>query len=127
MKRKNLFLLTMMVMVFTTLFGVGTSAKTDYTLFNPLDLHVRILDPTDPFQNPHRNPVEIPEVDLYDYTLTFYTSCLGSTLRLVNVEDEVVYTTVITSDTLVLPSSLEGEYELQIVQGEWCFYGWIEL
>jgi len=66
-------------------------------------------------------------VTLDDHTLTFYTSCLGCTLRLVNVEDEVVYTTAITSDTLVFPSSLEGEYEIQIIQGEWCFYGEITL
>jgi hypothetical protein len=92
-----------------------------------LNLQVRIYDPTNPYQNPHRNPVEVPEVSLDGHTLTFYTSCLGCTLRLVNEEDEVVYTTIITSDTLVLPSTLEGEYEIQIIQGQWCFYGWIEL
>ena len=84
-------------------------------------------DPTDPFQNPHRNPIEVPEVDLDVHTLTFYTSCFSNTLRLVNDEDEVVYTTIITSDTLILPSTLEGEYEIQIIQGQWYFYGWIEL
>ena len=84
-------------------------------------------DPNYNQDNPQRNPIQIPEVDLYGHTLTFYTSCLGSTLRLVNAENEVIYTTVITSDTLVLPSTLEGEYEIQIIQGQWCFYGLIEL
>ena len=84
-------------------------------------------DPNYNQDNPQRNPIQIPEVDLDGHTLTFYTSCIGSTLRLVNAENEVIYTTVITSDTLVLPSTLEGEYEIQIIQGQWCFYGLIEL
>lgn len=85
------------------------------------------FDPATGDPDPHKHPVQVPEVDLDGHTLTFYTSCFGSTLRLVNDEDEVVYTTIITSDTLVLPSTLEGEYEIQIIQGQWCFYGWIEL
>lgn len=93
----------------------------------PVSLDFSYIDPDDDQENPQRSPILVPEVDLDGHTLTFYTSCLGSTLRLVNAEDEVIYTTVITSGTLVLPSSLEGEYELQIIQGEWCFYGWIEL
>ena len=122
----------MLVLMITTLFCTRANAVEPISpsmiqQVSYLHLQVRYVDPT--ISNPPlpRNPIQIPEIDLDDYTLTFYTSCLGSTLRLVNAEDEVVYTTVITSDTLVLPSSLEGEYELQIVQGEWCFYGWIEL
>jgi len=76
---------------------------------------------------PHKSPILIPEVDLEGFTLTFFDSCVGCTLRIVNTEDEVEYTTIITSDTLVLPSTLEGQYEIQIIQGEWCFYGDIEL
>ena len=70
---------------------------------------------------------EIPEVDIEDYTLTFDDSCLGCELRLVDENDNVVYTTTITSNTLVLPSTLSGEYELQIISGIYCFYGYIEL
>ena len=76
---------------------------------------------------PHKSPILIPEVDLEGFTLTFFDSCVGCTLRIVNTEDEVEYTTVITSDTLVLPSTLEGQYELQIIRDNWCFYGDIEL
>ena len=59
--------------------------------------------------------------------LTFDDSCLGCELRLVDENDNVVYTTTITSNTLVLPSTLSGEYELQIISGIYCFYGYIEL
>ena len=92
-----------------------------------VQIQVGIVDPTGPFTNPHRSPLLVPEVDLSGYTLTFFDSCVGCTLRIVNTEDEVEYTTIITSDTLVLPSTLEGQYEIQIIQGEWCFYGDIEL
>ena len=74
-----------------------------------------------------KSPATSPEVTLDDHTLTFDSSCHNCTLRIVNTEDEVEYTTVITSDTLVLPSTLEGQYELQIIRDNWCFYGDIEL
>lgn len=93
----------------------------------PLPFSVRVVDPTIVIGGRPRTPVQIPEVDLSGYTLTFYDSCVGCTLRIVNLEDEVEYTTVITSDTLVLPSTLEGQYELQIIRDNWCFYGDIEL
>lgn len=76
---------------------------------------------------PHRSPVQIPEVDLSGYTLTFFDSCVGCTLQLVNADDEVEYTTVISSSTLVLPSTLAGEYEIRIICDDYYFYGDIEL
>lgn len=43
--------------------------------------------------------------------------------------DNVVYSTVIPINTtnLVIPSTLSGEYEIQIIQGNTCFDGYIEL
>ena len=93
----------------------------------PVPLDVAYNDPTYNQTNPHRSPILIPEVSLDGYTLTFDDSCIGCTLRLVNAEGEVEYTTIITSDTLVLPSTLEGEFEIQIIRDNWCFYGYIEL
>ena len=52
-------------------------------------------------------------------------SCLGCTLRLVDENDNVVYTTVISGDTLVLPSTLNGEYELQILFDDCYFFGFV--
>ena len=71
----------------------------------------------------------VPEVDLENHTLTFYTPCDGYVLRLVNENDNVVYSTVIPTGatSLVLPSNLSGEYEIQIVQGNTYFYGYIDL
>ena len=90
-------------------------------------LQVGIYDPTYNQNNPQKTPVQPPYVWQDDYTLTFDDSCIGCELRLVDENDNVVYTTTITSNTLVLPSYLSGEYELQIISGIYCFYGFIEL
>ena len=43
--------------------------------------------------------------------------------------DNVVYSKVIPINTanLVIPSTLSGEHEIQIIQGNISFYGFIEL
>ena len=87
-----------------------------------------IIDPTENQGEHHRNPITIPSVSLEDYTLTFSTPCYGYTLELVDENDAVVYTTIITSDTLVLPSTLSGEYQLRLIPndgGSIYFYGYV--
>ncbi|MBR5038926.1 MAG: hypothetical protein IKX65_09430 [Prevotella sp.] len=94
-----------------------------------IPLQVGILDPTIPHEPIGRGPVVVPSISLEDYTLFFNTPCDGCTLRLLGANDNVVYSTVIATGTtsLVLPSTLSGEYEIQIIQGNICFYGTIYL
>lgn len=92
-----------------------------------VNLSVRIEDDVPNVPGHPKSPILVPEVNIDEYTLTFDDSCLGCELRLVDENDNVVYTTVITSNTLVLPTYLSGEYELQIISGIYCFYGYIEL
>ena len=93
----------------------------------PVTLTVGYQDPTIGQTNPNKSPILVPEVSIDDYTLTFDDSCLGCELRLLDEDGVLVYSTTITSNTLVLPSYLFGEYELQIFSGIYCFYGYIEL
>ena len=86
-----------------------------------------IVDPSDDQDDPNRGPVQPPIIYIEDGILTFVTNCDGCELRLVNAEDEVEYTTVISGSTLVLPSTLNGSYELQIFSGNYIFYGEINL
>jgi hypothetical protein len=116
MKKKSLFLVMLLTMFMSSLSNV-------YAARIPLTYD----DPTSNQDNPQRSPILVPEVDLEGYTLTFFDSCVGCTLQLVNADDEVEYSTIITSDTLVLPSTLEGEYEIRIICGNYFFYGFIEL
>ncbi len=83
-------------------------------------------DPTYSQGEMPRGPVIIPSVSIDGYTLSLDHSCLGCTLRLVDGNDNVVYTTVINGDTLVLPSTLSGEYELQILFDDCYFFGFVE-
>lgn len=94
-----------------------------------VDLHAGYEDPSDGNFGENRSPILIPKVDLEGYTLTFYTPCDGCVLRLIDENDVVVYSTVIPTGatSLVLPSYLSGEYEIQIVQGNIYFYGYISL
>ena len=108
-----------MIMAMLPFIGVWTAGV--------VPLQVGIFDPTYNQGNPNKTPILVPEVSIDDYVLTFDDSCLGCELRLVDENDNVVYTTTITSNTLVLPSYLSGEYELQIIRGIYCFYGYIEL
>ena len=90
-----------------------------------IDLQAGYIDPTDDQDNPHRSPILSPSVSIEDYTLSFDHSCLGCTLRLVDGSGDVAYTTVINGDTLVLPSTLSGEYELQILFDDCYFFGFV--
>lgn len=92
-------------------------------------LQVNYDDPIEGDDGLQKSPILVPEISIEDYTIYFNTPCDGCTLRLLDVNDNVVYSTVIPTDTtsLVLPSSLSGEYEIQIIQGNLCFYGFIIL
>lgn len=94
-----------------------------------IDFQEGIYDPTETHEPPQKGPVLVPSVSIEDYTLYFMTPCDGCTLRLLDENDIVVYSTVIPTGTtsLVLPSYLSGEYEIQIVRGNIYFYGCIIL
>ena len=87
------------------------------------------VDPTEPGRPNHKSPVLAPTVYIDGYELTFDTPCDGCTLQLVDEDNDVVYSLVIPvgTTTLYLPTDLEGTFELQIICGEWLFYGEIEL
>jgi hypothetical protein len=94
-----------------------------------IELQVGYVDPDDGDLGQQRGPVLIPYISIDNSTLYFTTPCDGCTLRLLDENGVVVYSTVIPTGTisLNLPSSLLGEYEIQIIQGNICFYGYITL
>ena len=94
-----------------------------------IDLEEGIYDPTQNYEPIQKGPMVVPSVSIEDYTLYFITPCDGCLLQLLNEDGEVEYAILIPdySETLTLPFYLEGEFELQIVRGQYCFYGYIEL
>lgn len=94
-----------------------------------VDMQISFIDPSLENLSHPKSPVVPPSISLDDHTLYFDTSCDGCTLNIVDENDVVVYTLVIPAGTtsLVLPSTLLGEYELQIICGYYLFYGKIDL
>lgn len=94
-----------------------------------IDLQVGYVDPNFGNDGLPKTPILVPEISLDGYSIIFDTPCDGCTLRLLDANENVVYSTVIPTGTasLLLPSSLSGEYEIQIIQGNLCFYGFINL
>lgn len=92
-------------------------------------LQVGYIDPNEDNDGENKSPILVPKISLDDYSIIFSTPCDGYILRLVDENDNVVYSTVIPTGTtcLVLPSYLSGNYEIQIIQGNLCFYGYIFL
>ena len=76
-----------------------------------------------------KSPMRPPVVYIEDYTLTFVAGHPDYELTIKDEDGETVYTTVVTSaETLVtLPSTLTGEYVIELRMGYWLFTGWIEL
>lgn len=123
MKKEILSIVAIAIMAFST------QAYADNDSGTSINLEVSIYDPTGNIGGPHKGPVLIPEVSLDGHTLYFFTPCDGFTLNLVDENEVVVYTIVIPTGatSLVLPATLSGDFELQLISGNYCFWGWIGL
>ena len=121
MKRKIMFVIAIVSMAFIS-FCYASEVG------DPIPLEGGYINPTAGSGN-HKGPDQVPEISLDDHTLYFYTPCDGYTLNLVDENDVVVYTIVIPVGTTswVLPATLSGEYELQLISGNYCFWGMITL
>ena len=94
-----------------------------------VDLGVRIDDVTGAGPGNNKSPIEIPYVWQDDHLITLSASHPEYVLNLVDSNDTVVYSVIVpaTVSLVQLPASLTGTYELQLIQGNLCFYGDITL
>jgi hypothetical protein len=76
-----------------------------------------------------KSPDETPTVYIDDYTLFFETNHPEYVLNIKDEDGDVVYTTVVYSaqTQVVLPSTLSGDYEIEIIDDDLLFVGWINL
>lgn len=98
----------------------------------PIELNCQIIDESKTDQGFPRVPVRIPTVYINAESCTIYFdgSIYNSTLELVVPgTDTIAYSYSIPDGetTVSLPAWLEGEYELHIHRGNYCFMGIIEL
>lgn len=98
-------------------------------LSHQIELQSSILDPTSQHDGQHKGSVPVPQVSIDNHTLYFGTQCDGCLLNIVDENNIIVYTMIIPTGTysLVIPASFSGGYELQIVIGNYLFYGNIYL
>ena len=80
----------------------------------------------------HKAPAKLPtppDATLSENILTFLDSHAEYTLYIIDEEGEEVYEAFIpeNTSTITLPLNLSGEYELQLVRGNYCFYTYIKL
>ena len=96
---------------------------------DPIPFNTGYVDPTSSETPRPKSPVCVPIVYQDGNVLTFGTSCDGCTLQLIDEDDDVVYSIVIPAGTtsLILPATLSGTFELQIIRDNWLFYADIEL
>lgn len=119
---KHLFTFISMLLATSVMMNANESQDPD-------KVDIKITRPGTNEQNPpRRTPINIPEVYIDGYTLTFDASCIGCPITLVDEEENVVYTTYVGETGIVeLPNDLTGTFELQLVRGSITFVGEIEL
>ena len=76
-----------------------------------------------------KTPITAPTVYIDDYTLLFEANHPEYVLNIKDEDDNVVYTTTVysTQTQVVLPSTLSGNYQIELVMDYWLFTGWINL
>ncbi len=94
-----------------------------------VSLSCEIRDNSGINDKPARGPVDIPSVSIDNHTLYINSSHPDYTLQLVDVDDNVVYEVFVSANTnsVVLPAIYVGEYRLNLLTNNWCFWGYIEL
>ena len=118
MKKLLLFLISAFI------FSTSVSAQ------ELVPLTVCIEEDDQPGGNGHpRSPNETPIVYIDDYTLLFEANHPDYVLNIKDEDGDVVYSTVVSSTQtqVVLPSTLSGDYQIELVMGNWLFTGWINL
>ena len=124
--RKRIFILLLMM-------TISSSACYIYADGNPTPLALNIIRPGDHTGsggNAHpKSPIQIPEVYLDGHTLSFDAAIEGCTVRLLDEDENVIFSDFIEENqtSLILPSTLTGIFELQIIRGNIIFYCEIEL
>ena len=76
-----------------------------------------------------KTPITAPKVYIDDYTLLFEANHPEYVLYIKDEDDNVVYSTTVysTQTQVVLPSTLSGDYQIELVMGYWLFTGYITL
>lgn len=104
--------------------------STSVSAMDLVPLTVSIDEDDQPIGNGHpKTPITTPKVYIDDYTLLFEANHPEFVLYIKDEDDNVAYSTVVSSTQtqVVLPSTLSGDYQIELVMGNWLFTGYITL
>jgi hypothetical protein len=75
--------------------------------------------------NGHRSPIIIPNVNQEGHTFVINQSFSDDVVVNVLNGESIVYTVMVPAGTnqIILPDSLQGNYEFDLIHGSYCFYG----
>ena len=120
MAKKSIFLIVLLA----TLFPLS-KLYADPSIIN---LQLNYEDPDDMSDPFPRSPILVPVLYIDGYTLTAGTGTLGSTIQLLDEDDNVVFSTfVYIEGDIELPTTLSGTYTIQVIRGTQTFEGEITL
>ncbi len=103
---------------------------TTVTAMDLIPLTICPYENDQPGGNGHpKTPITAPKVYINDYMLLFEANHPEYVLYIKDEDDNVVYTTTVysTQTQVVLPSTLSGDYQIELVMNYWLFIGWISL
>jgi hypothetical protein len=120
MKRRFLLLVVGALMMTTT-----AVAKVHV----PLSVSVYADDETPMTHGHPKSPIDPPLLYIEDFTLFFEAYHPDYILNIKDEDGDVVFTTTVYSaqTQVVLPSTFSGDYEVELVMGNWLFTGYINL
>ena len=124
---KSKLFIVLVAMCFTSFSAHAESEQLDSLYV--VNFGFTYTDPIPGHDGHGKSPVVPPSVSIDGHTLYLYSGCAGATLQVVNTLGVAVYTEELyaTTTEVEIPATLSGEYELQIIRGNFCFYATIEL
>lgn len=118
--RQKLFL---MVLAFSAAISVNADPNGQ-----PVPLTPVIVNPDNGNGGHPRSPIDVPVLYIDGYTLTAGDYTLGTTIRLIDENDNVVFSTYVAIEgDIQLPTTLNGTYTIEVISGDITFAGEIEL
>ena len=86
------------------------------------------INPSDGNGNNPRSPILVPVLYIDGYTLTASDNTLGSTIQLLDENDNVVFSTYVAIEGEInLPTTLSGTYSILVIRDNAAFEGELEL
>ena len=124
MKKVFLFL----VLALGGLFFSPQNASAQNLMVN-VQLQVRYFDPSHGLESESRGPADPLTIGLEDHTLYMSNVDFDCELQILDENDNVVYSTFVVANTttVVLPSTLSGDYQILLIDEDRYFSGWINL